>query len=420
MEVKKGYKQTEVGVIPEDWGIITAADACTKIQDGTHFSPKLGGNDYLYITSKNIRFGFLDISSAERITELQHRMIYRRCDVKNGDLLLTKDGANTGNAALNSLDEEFSLLSSVAFLRFATQKYLAGYFLQQILSHQGQKHIQDAMTGNAITRLTLEKINKLCFPLPPTKAEQTAIATALSDADALIQSLEKLIAKKRLIKQGAMQELLKPKEGWVVKKLGEIFTFHGGYTASREQLSDDGYCYLHYGDIHGATKTFINVKSDYAKIPKLQIPLKKVSPKLLLNEGDIVFVDASEDDEGTSRHIVVQNPDGVPYISGLHTIVAKSKDDSVNNDYKRYCFQIAYIKSQFKFYAVGTKVSGISKTNILKIKISLPTLDEQIRIATILSDMDAELSALETKLAKCKQVKQGMMQELLTGKIRLV
>ena len=418
--MKKGYKQTEVGVIPEDWGIITAADACTKIQDGTHFSPKLGGNDYLYITSKNIRFGFLDISSAERITELQHRMIYRRCDVKNGDLLLTKDGANTGNAALNSLDEEFSLLSSVAFLRFATQKYLAGYFLQQILSHQGQKHIQDAMTGNAITRLTLEKINKLCFPLPPTKAEQTAIATALSDADALIQSLEKLIAKKRLIKQGAMQELLKPKEGWVVKKLGEIFTFHGGYTASREQLSDDGYCYLHYGDIHGATKTFINVKSDYAKIPKLQIPLKKVSPKLLLNEGDIVFVDASEDDEGTSRHIVVQNPDGVPYISGLHTIVAKSKDDSVNNDYKRYCFQIAYIKSQFKFYAVGTKVSGISKTNILKIKISLPTLDEQIRIATILSDMDAELSALETKLAKCKQVKQGMMQELLTGKIRLV
>ena len=217
-----------------------------------------------------------------------------------------------------------------------------------------------------------------------------------------------------------MQELLKPKEGWVVKKLGEIFTFHGGYTASREQLSDDGYCYLHYGDIHGATKTFINVKSDYAKIPKLQIPLKKVSPKSLLNEGDIVFVDASEDDEGTSRHIVVQNPDGVPYISGLHTIVAKSKDDSVNNDYKRYCFQIAYIKSQFKFYAVGTKVSGISKTNILKIKISLPTLDEQTRIAAILSDMDAEISTLETKLAKYKQVKQGMMQNLLTGKIRLV
>ena len=120
------------------------------------------------------------------------------------------------------------------------------------------------------------------------------------------------------------------------------------------------------------------------------------------------------------RHIVVKNLNRIPYISGLHTIVAKSKDNSVNDDYKRYCFQSAYIKSQFKFYAVGTKVSGISKTNIAKIEISLTALDEQTRIATILSDMDAEISALETKLAKYKQIKQGMMQELLTGKTRLI
>ncbi|MBI5307009.1 MAG: restriction endonuclease subunit S, partial [Planctomycetes bacterium] len=231
---------------------------------------------------------------------------------------------------------------------------------------------------------------------------------------------EKLIAKKRNIKQGAMQELLKPKEGWVMKKLGEIFTFSGGYSASREQLSNDGFCYLHYGDIHGAKKTFINVKNEYTEIPKLKISLKNVLPKSLLNDGDIVFVDASEDDEGTSRHIVVKNPDGVPYISGLHTIVAKSKADSVDNDYKRYCFQSAYIKGQFKFYAVGTKVSGISKTNIAKIEITLPSHDEQVRIAAIFSDMDAEISALETRLAKYKQIKQGMMQELLTGRTRLI
>src|SRR5262249_21623782 len=77
---KPGYKQTEVGVIPEDWCVVSAADACSKIQDGTHFSPRLGGNDYLYITSKNIRFGYLDISSALRIDAAQHRAIYKRCD----------------------------------------------------------------------------------------------------------------------------------------------------------------------------------------------------------------------------------------------------------------------------------------------------------------------------------------------------
>jgi type I restriction enzyme S subunit len=98
--VPAGYKQTEVGVIPEDWNLVSAGGACMKIQDGTHFSPKAGGTDYLYVTSKNIRFGYLDLSNAESIDAIQHEAIYRRCDVKQGDLLLTKDGANTGNAAI--------------------------------------------------------------------------------------------------------------------------------------------------------------------------------------------------------------------------------------------------------------------------------------------------------------------------------
>jgi type I restriction enzyme S subunit len=203
-----GYKQTEVGLIPEDWKGISAADACLKIQDGTHFSPKLGGNDYLYITSRNIRFGYLDISSAPRIDAIQHRSIYKRCDVKKGDLLLTKDGANTGNAAMNTLDEEFSLLSSVAFLRFDPNKQCAAYFLQQILTQQGQRQIQDAMAGNAITRLTLEKIKKLRFPIPPTKAEQEAIVEVLSNMDAETTALEAKLDKARQLKQGMMHELL--------------------------------------------------------------------------------------------------------------------------------------------------------------------------------------------------------------------
>lgn len=203
-----GYQQTEVGMIPEDWEIISAANACVKIQDGTHFSPKPGGSEYLYITSKNIRFGYLDLSSAVRIGAAQHRSIYKRCDVKQGDLLLTKDGANTGNAALNYLDEEFSLLSSVAFLRFDQNGHCAAYFLQQILTSACQRRIQDAMAGNAITRLTLEKIKALSFAIPPTKTEQTAIAAVLCDIDAEIAALESKLAKARQIKQGMMQNLL--------------------------------------------------------------------------------------------------------------------------------------------------------------------------------------------------------------------
>ena len=426
MELKPGYKRTEVGVIPEDWHVVRASDACLKIQDGTHFSPRFGGNDYLYITSKNIRFGYLDISSAQRIGVAQHRAIYRRCDVKRGDLLFTKDGANTGNAALNTLDEEFSLLSSVAFLRFQPEKHSAEYFLQQILTSQGQSQIQNAMAGNAITRVTLEKIKNLRFPLPPTKTEQEAIAKALSDVDVFIESLEQLIAKRRNLKQAAMQQLLTGKQRlpgfngeWEVKTLGNLFNFSGGYSASRDQLSTEGYCYLHYGDIHGATKTCVDTRADYQDIPKLNIPLKRISTGSLLKDGDVVFVDASEDDEGTSRHVVVVNKDNVPFISGLHTIVAKSKTDELAHEYRRYCFQTSAIRQQFLYYSVGTKVSGISKTNIPKLMLPVPSVPEQTAIANILSDMDAEIAALEQRLAKTRDLKQGMMQELLTGRTRL-
>ncbi|MHA6896911.1 restriction endonuclease subunit S [Ralstonia pseudosolanacearum] len=193
-----------------------------------------------------------------------------------------------------------------------------------------------------------------------------------------------------------------------------------GFTASRDQLSTDGHCYLHYGDIHTSNKSYIDVSFEFPEIPKLNIPLKKVGISSLLKDGDIVFVDASEDDEGTSKHVVVINQDDIPFIPGLHTIAAKSKTDELTNLYKMYCFQTPAVKAQFRFFAVGTKVSGVSKSNIGKITISLPSVEEQTAIATILSDMDAEIATLEAKLTKARSVKRGMMQQLLTGKIRLV
>ena len=441
--IPPGYKLTEVGVIPGDWDIIKCKDLCEKIQDGTHFSPKLGGNDYLYITSKNIRYGNIDLKNIERIDTFQHKAIYKRCDVRYGDLLLTKDGANTGNATLNNLQEEFSLLSSVAFLRFDSKKNDAHYFLQQILSKQGQQQIKEAMSGNAITRLTLEKINKLTFPVP-NLPEQRAIAAALSDVDELIAKLDQIIAKKRDIKQAAMQELLTGKTrlpmrmengelkmdnagnpvrfsgDWEVKRLGDLFAFSGGFTASRDQLSESGYCYLHYGDIHKSGKSYIDIDAEYINIPKLAIELNRINSSALLKDGDVVFVDASEDEEGTSKHIVVINPNNRPYISGLHTIVAKCKTDDLNNEFKRFCFQTRNIKEQFRFFAAGTKVSGISKTNIAKIELYFPSKPEQTAIAAVLSDTDAEIAAFEARREKTKLIKQGMMQELLTGRIRLI
>ena len=206
---------------------------------------------------------------------------------------------------------------------------------------------------------------------------------------------------------------------WVERSIDELFDISGGFSASRAQLSVVGHPYLHYGDIHGSIRTFVDVCADNT-IPCLDVPLNKVSKGSLLQDGDVVFVDASEDDEGASRHIVVRNEELKPFISGLHTIVAKAKTDELDNRYREFCFQTKAVKAQFRFYAVGTKVLGVSKTTIKNISVRYPSdKSEQRAIAAALSDTDAYISALEKLIAKKLAVKQGAMQELLTGKRRL-
>lgn len=224
-----------------------------------------------------------------------------------------------------------------------------------------------------------------------------------------------------------MQDLLTGKKRlpgfcgeWKWMTLDDVFTFSGGYTASRAQLSGRGHCYLHYGDIHTSASTVVDIGDPGHTVPRLDVPLKDVPAKSLLSDGDVVFVNASEDDEGASKHVVVRNPDGAPFIAGLHTIVAKPRSDTLDVVYQRYCFQTRDVKAQFLFFAVGTKVSGINKSNIARIKLPVLPRDEQAAIGAALADMDAELDAVDAQLLKARAIKQGMMQALLTGRIRLV
>jgi type I restriction enzyme, S subunit len=409
MELKPGYKQTEVGVIPVEWddvkiGEVTniyigrdlLADRFSRIFDSIYRFPV-----YSNTVAEQGLYGFYSVPEYE------------------GDSL-TVVGRGVGLGTAFARTGGYGAIGRLLVLfpnGRAEARFLATYINQRVSIF---------IETGGIPQLTGIQFSKYKVALPPLP-EQQAIAEVLSDVDALLDGLDRLIAKKRDLKQAAMQQLLTGQtrlpgfEGeWEVKTLGEMFDFSGGYSASRDQLSAEGHCYLHYGDIHGASKTWVDTLSDYQDIPKLNIPLKQVSVNSLLKDGDVVFVDASEDDEGTSKHVVVVNKDNVPFISGLHTIVAKSKTDELAHEYRRYCFQTPSIRQQFLFYAVGTKVSGISKTNIAKLTIPVPAVPEQTAIAAILSDMDAELAALEQHRGKTRALKQAMMQELLTGKTRLV
>lgn len=428
--VPAGYKQTDVGVIPEDWEVRTIAELCTKIQDGTHFSPSVGGNDFLYVTSKNIGFGFLDVSNTDRIDTAQHKAIYKRCDVRKGDLLLTKDGASTGNAALNILDEEFSLLSSVALLRFDPKRHTAGFFLQQILSHPGQKRIKDAMTGNAITRLTLQKIRRLPFPVAPLP-EQEAIVEVLSNADALIESLEQLLAKKRQLKQGAMQELLTGKkrlpgfeskpgykqtevgvipEDWAAKTIDAVaFVTSGKRLPPGHSLAEHEtlHPYIRVSDMRPGTVD----RSDIRFVPVEAFP---AIGRYRIYKEDI-FISVA----GTLG-IVGKVP---PELDGANLTENADRITKItcSQDYLLHVLMSPLIQGTIDSLQTVGAQPKLALTRIRKFVIPLPpTKAEQEGIAVVLSDMDAEIATLEANLAKARQLKQGMMQALLTGRIQLL
>lgn len=433
-EIPEGFKRTEIGVIPNEWLIKRASEIFVKIQDGTHFSPKLGGNDYMYITSKNIRVCKLNISTAEYIDEKQHKAIYKRCDVKKGDILLTKDGANTGNAALNNIDEEFSLLSSVAFLR-VNKKNSAEYCLQQIISPQFQQVIQGEMSGNAITRLTLNKINNLIFCVPSVE-EQTAIANALSDVDALITSLEKLINKKRAIKTAAMQQLLtgkkrlppfdtlNSKEGTPAYKLTELGEIPEDWEIYRlsSLLKENP----RYG-IGAAAVPLTGKLPVYIRITDISDngyfrPSKKVgvnrydADEYVLQDGDLVFARTGA---SVGKSYLYQEHDGKLVYAGFLIKITPNS----NKLFAEYLFQYVKTRIYWNWVQVMSMRSGqpgINGVEYGEMLLPLPKKDEQIVIAKVLSDMDKEIEALETRLNKTQQIKQGMMQELLTGKTRLI
>jgi len=435
MALTPGYKQTEVGVIPEEWdcGAIESLIPPHQkygIVDGP-FGSNLKSIHYRrsgipIVSSGYVTNGVFRANDYLFVDEEKFQQEIRSA-VKGGDIVMAKIGARCGASAILPASHPLSILSGNALKITIDETQHSTFYVWQVLRDLYERgQLAQIRTTGAQPAISLASLKRLRIPLPP-KHEQEAIAEALRDADALVEALEQLVAKKRLIKRGVMQELLTGKRRlagfsgeWKTKPLGELFDFSGGFSASRDQLSAVGYCYLHYGDIHGSRKTFIDVRSEYAEIPKLDIPLSRISRTSLLEDGDVVFVDASEDDEGTSRHIVIINPNRTPFISGLHTIVAKAKTLELDHGYRRYCFQTSDVKRQFKFFAVGTKVSGISKTNIAKVLLPVPDLPEQTAIAVILSDMDAEIAELEERLAKARLLKQGMMQELLTGRIRLL
>ncbi len=421
--VPAGYKRTEIGVIPEDWEVMKAGDLGT-FRGGSGFPLSFQGSPegefpFFKVSDMNLIGNEIRMDVANNYVSDGVRKRLQATVFPPNTIVFAKVGAAVFLERKKLLSRSSCLDNNMAgFIPDCTSvdiRFLHYSFLSLSFG--------SLVSTTALPSLGNGVLRDIKVSLPPTKAEQEAIAKALSDADAWIASLEQLIQKKRQIKQGAMQSLLTGKRRlpgfsgkWEERRLGDQVRFLRTGAFSRSQLNEEGAIrYLHYGDIHTAQNCFL--KPGHTPMPYLPEALAK--PLDRLSDGDLIFADASEDIEGVGKSVEISGVAGKEVVSGLHTIAARFDKTVLTDGFKAYLQFLPSFTDQLRRLAAGTKVYATTRTHIGSIELTLPSAPEQTAIATVLSDMDAEIEALETKLSKARKIKQGMMQELLTGRRRL-
>jgi type I restriction enzyme, S subunit len=375
-----GYNQTDIGLIPEDWEVKSMGLIGDTIIGLTYSPNNVSKYGTLVLRSSNIQNNQLAFKDNVFVDmELPNRVIVNENDI----LICVRNGSKRLIGKSTLIDKKTKGSAFGAFMSIYRSK--SNLFIVNVFqSHIIQKQINEVL-GATINQITNKDLASFQIPLPPPK-EQESIAQVLSDTDALITVLEKRIAKKRLIKQGAMQTLLTPKDDWEVKKLDEVCDIKKGEQLNKDKMRDTE----KYPVINGGV-----LPSGYTN------KYNQVENTITISEG------------GNSCGYV--NYMRVKFWQGGHCYSLKT---TMNKSYL-YSY-LKFNEGIIMSLRVGSGLPNIQRNRLEEFNVFLPQTSEQTRIATILSDMDSEIDLLEKKLSKTKELKQGLMQQLLTGKIRLV
>lgn len=392
MEVKEGYKQTEIGVIPIEWNTVRLGEI-VKLKNGYAFSSNyFSDKGAVVITPGNFNIdGGLYFTNKNT---LRYNGGYTsEMSFKTGDLLmvmtdLTPDCNLLGKSGIVTSKEIIlhnqRIGKIIPIIKNVDKHFLLYYFNSSIYS----RRMKSTATGSTVRHTSVPTINNTILSLPPLP-EQQAIAEVLSDTDNLIQSLEKQIAKKRLIKQGVMQELLTPKEGWKKEPIKKLASISTGAKNTQDRIDDGAYPFFVRSQIIEKINTY-----SY--------------------EGEAILIAGDGVGTGKVMHYYIGKFD-------FHQRVYKLSDfQSIINGLYFFLFFKNNFYNRIMQMTAKSSVDSIRREMISEMIISFPPIEEQTHIANILSDMDTEISALDSKLLKYKSLKQGLMQTLLTGKIRLL
>jgi type I restriction enzyme S subunit len=413
MEMKPGYKQTEVGVIPEAWEVKSLGEIGEALIGLTYKPSDVRDYGTLVLRSSNIQNDALAFEDNVFVdTTIPERIRVQMDDV----LICVRNGSRDliGKSAL--LDERTKGMTFGAFMAVYRSQIgkLASYLFQSaILKRQINEHL-----GATINQITNKSLNSFRIPVPPSDQEQREIATALSDVDGLLGGLDRLIAKKRDLKQAAMQQLLTGQTRlpgfhgeWEVKRLGDVISHcFSGATPRRNRPE------FYRGNIRWITSGELNYNVITDSLEKISSEAVAETNLTIHPVGTFLMAITGLEAEGTRGACGVV---GAPSTTN-QSCMAVFPTDALAGEYL-FHYYVFRGKSLALQYCQGTKQQSYTASLVKQLPIDLPpTVGEQTAIAEVLTDMDAELSALEQRRKKTRGLKQAMMQELLTGRTRLV
>lgn len=409
---KQGYKQTELGWIPEDWSTNKLTEVVEYIHGKAHEQDIDENGQYIVANSKFISTDGLIKKFSKKI----------HCEAKKGDVLTVLSDIPNGKALAKCFyvesDNEITVNQRICIWRSKNSHPKFNFYKLNRLPYF--LAINDGVNQTNIGNSDIEK----CIVVMPSLKEQKAIATALSDVDELITNLDQLITKKKAIKQGAMQQLLTPPhkggkrlEGytgeWVEKVLGRIGNTFGGLSGKTKTDFENGkYPYI----------TFLNVMNNTIIDSTIfeYVNIKSGEQQNKARKGDLFFNTSSETPEEVGMCAILKEEVKDLYLNSFCFGFRLKEDSDIDGLLFSYLINSPIGRNLFLSLAQGATRYNLSKSNFNKLIIEVPPLKEQKAIAQILFDIDEEIKKLESKKSKCQSVKQGMMQELLTGKTRLI
>lgn len=415
------FKPSEVGPVPVEWDVKRLGDCgfCFNGISGKSGSD-FGHGKSRYITFLNVLSNVVIDSTIFDVVDIKPGE--NQNEVRRGDLFFNTSSETpeeVGFCAVLNQDVRSVYLNSFCFGFRLTDKAVSGEFLAYWFRSAGGRSLMTFLAqGSTRYNLSKEAFRDARVAIPSTYAEQQAIAAVLSDVDALLSSMTTLIEKKRAIKQGAMQQLLTGKNRlagftgkWVEKRLGECGRFSKGAGISRSQADSGRIPAVRYGELYTTHCNYIKSFTSFISEDVAQRATR-------LNKGDIVFACSGETKEEIGKCAAFIG-DEVAYAGG--DLIIFSPNKSCDALFIGFELNTPFCASQKAAAGQGDAVVHIRKESLEALIVRLPpSFAEQQAIAVVLADLDAEIALLEAKRAKYESVKQGMMQELLTGKTRLV